>query len=167
MTLSELNSLSEEEFVDRVGLVMEDSPWVAARAVKSRPFGSIEDLHEALTREVEGSTDDEKLSLLRAHPDLGSRARMSKASVGEQEQVGLDRLSADEYNTLLELNSRYKEKFGFPFIYAVKGSTKHDIMAALRRRLESTQGTELNEALQQVFRIAKFRLAAIFSQGER
>jgi 2-oxo-4-hydroxy-4-carboxy-5-ureidoimidazoline decarboxylase len=101
---------------------------------------------------------DERLALLRAHPDLGTRARMSDASVGEQKGAGLDRLTREEFDRLQRLNRAYREKFGFPFLFAVKGSTKHDILAALERRLAAAPEEELDEALRQVGRIALFRL---------
>ena len=107
---------------------------------------------------MDQATRDERLALLRAHPDLGTRARMSDASVGEQQGAGLDRLTAEEFDRLQQLNHAYREKFGFPFLFAVKGSTKHDVLAALERRLPSTPEEEFEEALRQVGRIALFRL---------
>ena len=94
-----------------------------------------------MTAVVDAASPDERLRLLRAHPDLGTRARMSDASVGEQQGAGLDRLSAAEFERLQRLNSAYREKFGLPFLFAVKGSTKHDVLAALaapRLRIRTT-----------------------------
>jgi 2-oxo-4-hydroxy-4-carboxy-5-ureidoimidazoline decarboxylase len=98
------------------------------------------------------------VALIRAHPDLGTRARMSSASSGEQAGAGLDHLTLDEYEQLHRLNSAYREKFGFPFIYAVKGSTRHDILGALGRRLPNDLATEHAMALTQIYRIAQIRL---------
>lgn len=111
-----------------------------------------------MTSVVDVADEDEQLALLRAHPDLGARARMSEASVGEQQGAGLDRLTPEEFHRLQQLNLAYREKFGFPFLFAVKGSTKHDILAALERRLPADRDEEFSEALQQVYRIALFRL---------
>jgi 2-oxo-4-hydroxy-4-carboxy-5-ureidoimidazoline decarboxylase len=88
---------------------------------------------------------------------------MSKASQREQAGAGLDTLTRDELEHLLKVNAAYREKFGFPFVYAVKGSTKHDILSALERRLPSTRDAERQEALRQVYRIARFRLEDMIS----
>ncbi len=110
---------------------------------------------------VEGATRDEQLALLCAHPDLGARAKMSEASIGEQAGAGLDSLTVQEYVSLSIMNGLYRNKFGFPFLFAVKGSTKHDILEALARRLDAAPEDEFRVALEQVYRIARFRLEAI------
>ena len=111
-----------------------------------------------MTGEVERATYEEQSLLLRAHPDLGTRARMSTASADEQSGAGLDRLTPEEYQRLQEQNTAYHKKFGFPFLYAVKGSTKYDILRALDQRLKSPPSDEFHQALNQVYRIALFRL---------
>lgn len=136
---------------------------MAERARLARPFTSVDDLHRAMTAAMEQATRDERLALLRAHPDLGTRARMSDASVGEQHGAGLDRLTPEEFDRLQRLNLAYREKFGFPFLFAVKGSTKHDVLAALERRLSAQPEDEFEEALRQVGRIAMFRLQDLLS----
>ena len=161
ITIDEVNALPRNGFVAAIGWVFEHSPWIAERAWERRPFRDLTHLHESMTNEVERATREEKLALLRAHPDLGARARMSAASAGEQSDAGLDRLTPEEYQRLRELNTAYKEKFGFPFLYAVKGSTKYDILRALDQRLQSTPEQEFHEALQQVYRIALFRLQEV------
>src|SRR5689334_5257119 len=134
MTTSELSTLSREQFVAAVGWVFEHSPWVAERAWEKRPFAELKQLHGMMTDEVESASHEEKLALLCAHPDLGTRARMSTASTGEQAGAGLDQLTSDEYQRLHDWNTAYKKKFGFPFLYAVKGSSKYDILRALEQR---------------------------------
>ena len=158
MTLAELNAFSHPRFVETLGWIFESSPWVAERAWAARPFASVNDVHAAMTDVVDAAAQEERLALLRAHPDLGARARMSEASVGEQQGAGLDRLTPEEFHRLQQLNLAYREKFGFPFLFAVKGSTKHDILAALERRLAAAPDQEFQEALRQVYRIAMFRL---------
>jgi len=138
--------------------VFEHSPWVAEGAWNQRPFLSVDALHAAMVDVMSAAPQAAQLALLQAHPDLGARARMSEASAGEQAGAGLDRLSPDEFAQLHELNAAYRQKFGFPFLFAVKGSTKHDILAALQRRLRSSEQDEFAEALRQVYRIARFRL---------
>ena len=110
---------------------------------------------------VQGAADKEQLALICAHPDLGARARMSQASIGEQAGAGLDQLSPEEFDRLHALNAAYKQKFGFPFIYAVKGAGKLDILRALEQRLSSDEATERETALQQIARIAWFRLTSL------
>lgn len=158
MTLDQINSLSRERFVEALGWIFEHSPWVAERAWECRPFADLDRLHTAMTGEVERATREEQLALLSGHPDLGTRARMSTASAGEQSGAGLDRLTPEEYQRLQEQNAAYRRKFGFPFLYAVKGSTKYDILRALDQRLESAPQQEFRQALDQVYRIALFRL---------
>lgn len=162
MTLSELNSRDRHGFVNAVGWVFEHSAWVAERAWTQRPFNTLDALHEAMTAQVASATLDEQLTLLRAHPDLGARADVSEASAAEQTGAGLDTLAGRELERLHALNAAYRDKFGFPFLYAVKGSTKEDILNALEKRLLSARDAELGEALRQVYRIARFRLDEIF-----
>ena len=163
MTLLEVNACDRPRFVDKVGWVFEHSPWVAERAWIKKPFASLDDLHRAMAAEVNAASSEEQLSLLRAHPDLGSRAALSAASATEQAGAGLDDLTQDEFERLRRLNSAYRDKFGFPFLYAVKGSTKHDILKALEARLPASREREIAEALDQVARIARFRLEELIS----
>jgi 2-oxo-4-hydroxy-4-carboxy-5-ureidoimidazoline decarboxylase len=161
MTLSELSSLQPAQFVAAVGWVFEHSPWVAERAWENRPFADVEGLHRAMVEQVDRALPEEQLALLRAHPDLGTRARVSDASSAEQAGAGLDQLTPAEFERLWALNEAYRDKFGFPFLFAVKGSTKHDILDALERRVRSSQEEEYRMALDQVYRIARFRLEDI------
>jgi 2-oxo-4-hydroxy-4-carboxy-5-ureidoimidazoline decarboxylase len=164
MTIGELNDKDRQAFVDAIGWVFEHSPWVADRAWPQRPFDTVESLHRELIANVASATRDEQLTLIRAHPDLGTRASMSPVSVAEQQRAGLDRLTPAEFTTLTTLNAAYRAKFGFPFIYGVKGSTKHDILNALEFRLTATHEAEFSEALQQIYRIARSRLEQMFGE---
>jgi OHCU decarboxylase len=163
VTLTDLNAAGRDRFVDALGWIFEDSPWVAERAWARRPFASIDALHEAMTGVVAAADRGEQQALLRAHPDLGMRARMSDASAGEQAGAGLDRLTEAEFAKLQQMNMAYRERFGFPFLFAVKGSTKHEVLAALERRLEVDAESEFAEALRQVSRIARFRLQVLLN----
>ncbi|HWZ44259.1 MAG TPA: 2-oxo-4-hydroxy-4-carboxy-5-ureidoimidazoline decarboxylase [Candidatus Saccharimonadales bacterium] len=158
MTIAEINSLSHERFVAALGWVFEHSPWVAERAWARRPFPDLDRLHAVMAEEVDRASRDEQLVLLREHPDLGTRARISPASAGEQSGAGLDSLAPEEYERLQQLNAAYRKKFGFPFLYAVKGSTRYDILQALEQRLGAAPEAEFRQALGQVYRIAMFRL---------
>ncbi len=158
MTLDELNAGERGHFVAALGSIFEASPWVAERAWPQRPFASLDALHGAMTAAVSAASRDEQLALLRAHPDLGTRARMTRASADEQAGAGLDRLTPDEFDRLRRLNSAYRDTFGFPFLLAVKGSTTYDVLTALEARLSAAPDEEFAEAIRQVFRIARFRL---------
>jgi 2-oxo-4-hydroxy-4-carboxy-5-ureidoimidazoline decarboxylase len=158
MTIANLNSLERAQFVAAIGWVFEHSPWVAERAWDTRPFANAEDLHRAMVDQVERSLPEEQLALLQAHPDLGRRSQVSEASSAEQAGAGLDQLTQAEFERLRRLNEAYSDKFGFPFLFAVKGSTKHDILDALERRVQSSREEEYQMALDQVYRIAKFRI---------
>ena len=162
MTIEALNALDRASFVETVGWVFEHSPWVAERAWAARPFTNVDALHRAMVDQVEHACAEEQLALLRAHPDLGTRARASDASAAEQAGAGLDQLTGAEFERLLTLNNAYLDKFGFPFLFAVKGSSKHDILEALGSRVSSSRDEEYRVALAQVYRIAKFRLESIF-----
>ena len=158
MTIADLNASDRDAFVAALGWIFEDSPWVADRAWNRRPFDSFDALHAAMIGVVAEATKAEQLALLRAHPDLGTRARISEASTGEQRGAGLDQLTPDEFARLQRVNEEYRARFGFPFLFAVKGSTKHDVLAALESRVTRTRDEEFAEALQQVYKIARFRL---------
>ena len=158
MRLDEINDLTQQEFVARLGWVFEHSPWVAERVWQERPFASVAHLSDCMNSVVLAASRIEQLALLRAHPDLGTRAQVSAGSASEQAGAGLNQLTQDEYYDLLRLNNNYRAKFGFPFLYAVKGSGKAAVFEALRTRSEATHEIEFEEALWQVFRIARYRL---------
>jgi 2-oxo-4-hydroxy-4-carboxy-5-ureidoimidazoline decarboxylase len=160
MNIEAINHLAQSEFVAKLGWVFEGSPWVAERAWAHGPFASTDALHAAMVAEVEHASTDEQLALLRAHPDLGARAKMTSASVKEQSGAGLD-LTSEEFEELTRLNTAYRDEFGFPFLFAVKGSTKDDILRSLRGRVAGSREEEFRTALEQVFRIARFRLESV------
>ena len=164
LSIQALNDLDQPEFVESVGWVFEHSPWVAERAWHRRPFESLTQLLERLNDQVEASSVEEQLALLRAHPDLGTRAKISPGSASEQASAGLHQLTPEEFARLSELNIAYRAKFGFPFLYAVKGSGKAAILEALERRLGASREDEFREALRQVGQIARFRLEGIINQ---
>lgn len=158
LTLDELNDRDEAAFVDELGGVYEHSPWVARRSYPESPFESVADLHETMADTVRTATREEKLALLRAHPDLGDRTEMTDASEEEQASAGLDDLSREQYEAFQRLNDRYRDKFGFPFIMAVKDETPAAIRAAMEERVENDEETEFQTALDEVHQIARFRL---------
>jgi OHCU decarboxylase len=161
LSIEEINHFGQGQFIETLGWVFEHSAWVAERAWHRRPFATRAQLSKAMDGEVASAKLDEQLALLRAHPDLGTRAKISPSSADEQAGVGLDQLTSAEHARLMDLNAAYRAKFGFPFLYAVKGSDKSAILEALERRLGAASDPEFAEALQQVYRIARFRLEGI------
>lgn len=162
-SIAQLNQMSQEEFVDALGAVFEDTPAIAQSAWHQRPFANVAELHQQMAVVVNALSLTEQLALIRAHPDLGSKAKMAEASVQEQVGVGLDRLTASEYDRFQTLNAAYKEKFGFPFIIAVKNHTKDSILEAFERRLNHTTETEIAQSLAEIAQIAEFRLFNLVS----
>ena len=159
-----LNGLTREAFVARLGSIYEHSPWVAERCFEARPFASLEALHAAMQRTMLAATADEQMALIRAHPELAGRlaaAQLTEQSRAEQAGSGLDRVSPDERARMQALNDRYREKFGFPFIVAVKGLGWSDIIERMEARLPNTREEEIATALEQIGRIARFRLEAM------
>ena len=163
MTIEELNSKDRSGFVAAIGWVFEGSPWVAERAWDKRPFATLDALHDALSSVVASAELGEQTSLMRAHPELGVRAGMSDTSSREQTSAGLDALTRSDLERLQSLNAAYREKFGFPFLFAVKGRTAQDVLNAIERRLTSPRDEEHREALRQVYQIARFRLEGMIS----
>jgi 2-oxo-4-hydroxy-4-carboxy-5-ureidoimidazoline decarboxylase len=161
-TIDEINRLSQDAFVTAFADIAEHSPWVAETAEMLRPFASKGAMIDAFQRSIRTARGDAQLHLLRAHPDLAGRAAiagdMADESKKEQAGVGLDRLTADEYARFHDLNDRYTAKFGFPFIFAVRGATKEMILAAFAARIDGAREEEFLTALAQVCRIVRFRL---------
>lgn len=160
-TLQHINRYTDEQFVDLFGGIFEHSPWVAQKAAIARPFESLEEAFEAMRKVVEEAGNDEKVALILEHPELGSRLSMSEHSVAEQAGAGLNALTADEFEVMIQLNKQYTEKFNFPFIIAVLGLDKHHIMQEMQRRLELDKTTEFNTALNEIYKIARIRFTAI------
>jgi 2-oxo-4-hydroxy-4-carboxy-5-ureidoimidazoline decarboxylase len=160
-TIAQLNSMSQDEFVTTLGAVFEETPAIARSTWQKRPFADVTDLHQQMINTVKAMSKQEQLALIQAHPDLGSKVKMAEASVQEQSGVGLDRLTAQEYEYFEKLNAAYKAKFNFPFIVAVKNHTKDSIFAAFEQRLENSADREFESAIAEIYQIAQFRLLAI------
>ena len=165
--IAQLNKMSQEEFTAALGEIWEKTPTITQKSWHSRPFKHIESVYQAMVAIVNGMSETEKLTLIKAHPDLGSKAKMAKASVQEQAGVGLNRLSVEEYQRFQSLNQAYKDKFGFPFIIAVKSHTKESILLAFEERLENSLEDEKQTALTEISKIARFRLDSILRKCDR
>ncbi|MBW4508155.1 MAG: 2-oxo-4-hydroxy-4-carboxy-5-ureidoimidazoline decarboxylase [Scytonematopsis contorta HA4267-MV1] len=157
-SIAQVNQMSQDEFVATVGFVFEQTPQIAHQAWIQRPFASVMDLHEKMVAVVNAMSKAEQLALIQAHPDLGSKAKMAEASVKEQRGAGLNELSQEEYERFHQLNQEYKNKFGFPFIIAVKNHNKSSILEAFELRLRNQKEAEIQKAIVEITEIAKFRL---------
>lgn len=162
-SLAEVNGFDLAEFTALLGGIYEHSPWVAQRCWPRRPFRSVAGLQAALAQVLDQASADEQMAVIRAHPQLSGKAAVRRYlttdSRQEQAGAGLDHCTAEEFAQLQDGNRAYEAKFGFPFIIAVKGLGRHDIIAALHRRLDSSPDQERAQALAQIHRIAAFRLA--------
>ena len=158
MSIADVNAMAPKAFVATFGDVAEHSPWVAREAETSRPFASREALVKRFETALRSANRDAQLALLRAHPDLATRAKLTEDSSKEQAGAGLASLTPEEFARFTALNNRYKEGFGFPFIFAVKGATKHMILESFEARVGNGMEQEFETALTQVCRIFRFRL---------
>jgi 2-oxo-4-hydroxy-4-carboxy-5-ureidoimidazoline decarboxylase len=156
--LAELNGLDGAEFTRIVGPVFEHSPWVAARTAAQRPFPSREALHAALVATVKKASDDEKLTLIRAHPDLIGDAHLTPTSQAEQASAGLQDATVEEAKQFREFNRQYQERFGFPFVICARLNKKEAIARAFPVRLQNSRKQEIETALQEISKIAQLRL---------
>ena len=159
LRLADVNVLDEASFTARFGGIAENSPWVAAGAARRRPFATRDAMVAAFVDAVRGASDTARLALLRAHPDLATRlGALSADSRHEQAGAGLDRLDAAVRARFVSQNRAYRERFGFPFIFAVKGATAEQILEAFDLRLPRSIDDEGEAAIEQVLRIIRFRI---------
>ena len=164
MVIEQLEKYSNEQFIELFGEIFEHSPWIAEKALKERPFQSVDETFEVMRKIVEKSSYDKKLALILEHPELGKRIKMSEASVREQSGAGLDSLSPEEFEIFSATNKAYMGKFDFPFIIAVAGKDKNDILSAMKVRLNNSREAEFNTALNEIYKIAKIRFDAIIEK---
>ena len=158
ISIAAVNAMSPRAFIEAFGDVAEHSPWVAREADAARPFANREALVRYFETAIRAANRDAQLALLKAHPDLATKAKLTDDSTKEQAGAGLNTLSAEEFARFTDLNTRYKARFGFPFIFAVKGATKHMILDSFAARVGNDEATEFATALQQVCRIFRFRI---------
>ena len=156
------SQIDERRFVATYGGVYEHSPHLAESVWKAVPHGgldTVDGLAHALKAAVEAAGKPGQLALIRAHPDLADRVKMSAESVSEQAGAGLDNCSADELAEFRSLNDAYKARFGFPFIKAVRGFSRGEILSEFRRRAGNDPDTEFATALAEIHKIARLRLS--------
>lgn len=165
ISVTELNSLSPADFVRVLGGIFEHSPWVAQGVEKQRPFAGVAALHQAMTQCIEAAGHEAQLGLILAHPELAGKAavrgELTVESSAEQAGAGLDNCSPEEFATLTALNQAYREKFGFPFILAVRGYDRAGIIEQFQRRLGLAPEAEMAESLAQIYKIGRLRLDSL------
>lgn len=168
IALQELNSLPAAQFVEALSGVFEKSPWIPQAAAGHRPFRSTLQLHEAMCGAVLQAGVEDQLALIRAHPELAGRAavrgELTPESTREQKGAGLSACTPEEFRSLQALNAEYANKFGFPFVIAVRGHNPGSVIAALRERIAHGVDEERMTALRQIGRIAGFRLADLVAE---
>ncbi|WP_229692295.1 2-oxo-4-hydroxy-4-carboxy-5-ureidoimidazoline decarboxylase [Paenibacillus radicis (ex Gao et al. 2016)] len=162
--LSEVNGMTQAEFVLALGAIFENSPWVAEAAWALRPFQSRSELHETMLRIIKEMPEAQIHAFFRMHPDLATRLSIGEYSTREQQGAGLDRLSPEEFEEFAAANRQYMERFGFPFIYAVRGSNKSAIWSALQERLTHTLEQEAEEAMRNIAKITSFRIGDLIEE---
>ena len=162
MTLEQLNAADRAAFVAAVGFAFEDSPWIAEAAWSRRPFAGVEALHAAMLEVVAGATEELRVALIAAHPDLAGRVardgRLTAASSQEQSIAGLDRLTPQQIARFDELNGAYRSRFSFPFVICARENTTDSILAAIERRLRNDRESEISTAIAEIGKIARLRL---------
>ena len=158
--INKINKLSKSEFTKFFANIFENARWIAEELYNKKPFNDYGELSLKMMNIFDSATRERKLKILNDHPDLGKKAKISlltSDSLKEQKSAGLDQCTKEEFDEFKKLNIAYK-KFGFPFILAVKGKNKIEILNNFRKRINSEPNLEFNEAIKQVKKIASLRL---------
>ena len=159
--INAINNLSQSEFVKIFANIFEKTKWIAEELYNQKPFSGFEDLCTKMLNIFENAAKENQLKILRAHPNLADKIEISSISSDshkEQTNAGLDQCSKQELKEFKDLNDKYKKRFGFPFILAIKGKNKSDILSEFKKRILNTSDKEFNEAVSQVIKIANLRL---------
>ena len=163
-TIDKINKLSRSEFVEIFANIFEKTKWIAEKLYNQKPFDSFEDLCSKMLEIFETASKETQLNVFKAHPDLANKVTvnsLTKNSRAEQSNAGLDQCSEKEFNEFKDLNKKYKQKFGFPLIIAVKSKNKIEILSEFKKRILNSAEDEFNEAIVQVSKIANLRLNEI------
>ena len=162
--INKINKLSQVEFIKVFANIFENSSWIAHELYKKKPFDNFQNFSSKFFVIFDNASKDEQLKILNAHPDLADRTKISSLtpnSKKEQSNVGLDQCTGEEFKEFKNLNDKYKKKFGFPFIFAVKNKSKKEILSNFRQRVSYDISVEFSEAVKQVKKIANLRLNEI------
>ena len=160
-SVDKVNKLSKSDFISIFGNVFEKTEWIAEKAYNSKPYKNFEELFLKMLKIFENSEKESHLEILNAHPDLAIEKKLTKDSRNEQENASLNECFEEEFKEFKKLNEEYKKKFRFPFIIAVKGKNKEEILNSFRQRITNNINLEFEEAKEQVKKIASFRLSEI------
>ena len=163
-TIDKINKLSRSEFVEIFANIFEKTKWIAEKLYNQKPFNSFKDLSSKMIGIFGSASKEIQLKILEAHPDLADKVTvnlLTSNSWSEQSNAGLDQCSEEEFNEFKNLNKSYKQKYGFPFVIAVKGKNKIEILSEFRKRILNSVDEEFNEAIIQVGKIANLRLNEI------
>jgi len=159
-----LNNLNQAKFVSLFGVIFEKTQWIAEKLFELKPFKNKNDLISKMIKIYEESSKDEVLNILRSHPKLAVEKKLTEHSNQEQSRANLKNCTEEEFNEFTKLNSEYEKKFGFPFIMAVKGKDKIEILNNFRQRINNNIEFEFEESKKQVKKIALFRLDELFTK---
>ena len=160
-TFDKVNELSQSEFVKIFENIFEKARWIAVKLYDQKPFDNFDDLSLKMLKIFRTADKEIQLKILNSHPNLANKTQigsLSRDSKMEQKSVGLNKCTEEEYNEFKNLNERYKKKFGFPFIIAVKDMGKEEILNEFKKRILNSNDDEFIEAIKQVIRIANLRL---------
>ena len=160
-SVDKVNKLSKSDFISIFGNIFEKTEWIAEKAYNSKPYKNFEELFLKMLKIFENSEKESHLEILNAHPDLAIEKKLTKDSRNEQENASLNECFEEEFKEFKKLNEEYKKKFRFPFIIAVKGKNKEEILNSFRQRITNNINLEFEEAKEQVKKIANLRLSEI------
>ena len=162
--INKINKLPKSEFIKVFGNIFESSNWISEELYKFIPFDNFEDLSTKILDIFENTTRENQIKILKAHPDLANKTKIGSLttdSKNEQNSAGLDKCTPEEFDEFKNLNFKYKKKFGFPFIFAIKNKSKIAILRNFKKRISYGINMEFKEAKKQVKKIAKLRLNEI------
>ena len=159
--IKKINSLDKSEFLSIFGNVFEKSKWISEKVFDKKPFKNLESFVSEIIGIYENSDNKTVLEILNLHPELAVEKKLTADSEVEQSKANLKQCTPEEFDEFKKLNIEYKKKFNFPFIIAVKGKNKNEILNYFRERIKNSLDEEFLEAKKQVKKIATFRLEEI------
>ena len=159
--IDKFNKLSKPEFVSVLGNIFEKTEWIAEKCYESKPYNSLDNLISKMMEIFENTEKEKHLTIFNSHPDLAIEKKLTEDSKNEQKNANLNQCTNKEFLEFQNLNEEYKKKFGFPFIIAIKGKNKNEILNNFKQRIENNINFEFEEAKKQVKKIALFRFQQI------
>jgi 2-oxo-4-hydroxy-4-carboxy-5-ureidoimidazoline decarboxylase len=162
-TMNKINQLTKNDFIDIFGNIFEKTYWIADKTYDFKPYKNFDELSSRMFKIYENSSKDDYLKIFNSHPELVIEKKLTKESQKEQDDANLNECDNEEFSEFQNLNSLYRKKFGFPFIIAVKGKNKNEILKNFRKRVKNEIHLEFEETKNQVKKIASFRLKEIIN----